>query len=244
MTTGIQRLPSPFAMYSKLLLVLSALLMLFFLIGPEARGQAPRGDSSAAATSPKSGTQPDANDAFRHSAAVRWMARTLHMDIETTAKLFEDINSGVLIAAIVVFLVRTIPKAYRGRRKTIQAALTDARSATEQANQRLLVVEERLSRLDSEIEAIRQQAERDGVEDEARIRRSIEEESRRIVDSAEHEIESAGVAAQRQLKQFAAELAIERATRELRLSPEADRLLVSDFGRQLNAPGLGRGGRN
>ncbi|HEY0796621.1 MAG TPA: ATPase, partial [Acidisarcina sp.] len=84
------------------------------------------------------------------------------------------------------------------------------------------------------------------AQDEIRIKQSLEEERRRIVESAEHEIESAGVAAQRRLKQFAAELAIERATRDLRLTPEADRLLVSDFGKQLNLgnTGLGRGGRN
>jgi len=63
------------------------------------------------------------------------------------------------------------------------------------------------------------------------------------VESAEREIDSVGVAAQRKLKQFAAELAIERATGNLHLSPEADRLLVSDFGKRLN-PDLGKGGRN
>jgi F-type H+-transporting ATPase subunit b len=201
-----------------------------------------------AAQSSNAGTQrstekADSTDVYRHSAPVRWTAKHLHVSVETAAKIFEDLNSGVVIAAIVIFLVRKLPVAFRQRREAIQTALVDARSATEQANERLTVVEERLSRLDSEIEAIRQQAERDGVQDEVRIKQSLEDERKRIVESAEHEIESAGVAAQRRLKQFAAELAIERATRDLRLTPEADRLLVSNFGKQLGSD-LGKGGRN
>jgi F-type H+-transporting ATPase subunit b len=171
------------------------------------------------------------------------MASHLHISVETAAKAFEDINSGILILLIATFLVRKVPALYRKRRETIQAALVDARSATEQANERLSAVEERLSRLDTEIEAIRQQAERDVLQDEARIKQALEDERRRIVESAQHEIDSAGVAAQRRLKQFAAELAIERATRDLHLTPETDRLLVSDFGKNLNAD-LGRERRN
>ena len=201
----------------------------------DARPAAPR----ESANSDEQGSQ----DAFRHAAAVQWMASHLHISVETAAKAFEDINSGILILLIATFLVRKVPALYRKRRETIQAALVDARSATEQANERLSAVEERLSRLDTEIEAIRQQAERDVLQDEARIKQALEDERRRIVESAQHEIDSAGVAAQRRLKQFAAELAIERATRDLHLTPETDRLLVSDFGKNLNAD-LGRERRN
>ncbi|HEY0796300.1 MAG TPA: ATP synthase F0 subunit B, partial [Acidisarcina sp.] len=164
--------------------------------------------ASAHSASPGSATsdEQDSQNAFRHAAPVQWIARHLHVSVETAAKIFEDINSGVLILVIVAFLARKLPVAYRQRRETIQAALVDARTATEQANERLSVVEARLSRLDAEIEGIRQQAERDGAQDEIRIKQSLEEERRRIVESAEHEIESAGVAAQRRLKQFAAEL--------------------------------------
>lgn len=191
------------------------------------------------ATSDEQGSQ----DALRHAAHVQWLANHLHIRVETAAKAFEDVNSGILILVIAYYLVKGLPKAFRKRRETIQVALTDARSATEQANERLSAVEERLSRLDTEIEAIRQQAERDVLHDEERIKQALEDERRRIVEAAQHEIDSAGVAAQRRLKQFAAELAIERATHDLHLTPETDRLLVSDFGKSLNTD-LGRGRSN
>lgn len=232
-----------------LLLLVAVLLSPAFLL-PRAAAQSSESVRSAPATqSPRSSAsssqQPegDSDDAYRHSSSVQWVARTLHLNVETTAKIFEDLNSGILILAIAFFLVKWLPKLFRNHRKTIQTGLVDARTATEQANQRVSVVEARLSRLDTEIEAIRQQAERDGVQDEIRIKQALEDERRRIVESAEHEIQSAGVAAQRRLKQFAAELAIDRATRELHLTPEDDRLLVSDFGRQLNA-NAGKGAPN
>jgi len=207
---------------------------------------APTTSASATPEQPKDG--PDSEtEAFRHSGAVRWVAGVLHLDVETTAKIFEDLNSGVLILVILYFLAKALPKAFRARKETIQAKLVDARTATQQANERLAAVESRLSRLDSEIEAIRRQAERDGAQDEIRIKQSLEDERRRIVESAEHEVDSAGIAAQRKLKQFAAELAIERAASEFRLTPEMDRLLVSDFGQKLTADlagNLNGGGRN
>lgn len=223
--------------------VLTLLLALIVLPGSFCAAQANPPAPGTTTESPKSDNGNDSTEALRHSGSVQWIANHMHVSVETAAKIFEDLNSGVLILVIAIFLVRTLPGKFGKRRETIQAALVDARTATEQANERLTAVEGRLSRLDAEIEAIRQQAERDGAQDEVRIKQALEDERRRIVESAEREIDSAGVAAQRKLKQFAAELAIERATGNLHLSPEADRLLVSDFGKRLN-PDLGKGGRN
>ena len=211
---------------------------------------APEQTRSTAATPAKDATgsttkveNEEENDAFRHSAAVKAFARWMHTDIETAAKIFEDLNSGILIFAILWFLFKILPKAFKKRSESIQKQLVDARTATEQANERLNAVEKRLSRLDDEIEAIRKSAEQDSVNDEARIKQAMEEERKRIVESAEHEIDAAGAAAQRHLKQFAAELAVNRAVESLRLSAEDDRKLVENFGRDLGR-GSANGGRN
>jgi F-type H+-transporting ATPase subunit b len=214
-----------------------------FSAGASAQASAQSGSGHMPIVTPTSDEQGNQNNVYRHSSAVQWIAIHLHVRVETAAKIFEDLNSGVLALIIVVFLVRKLPVVYRKHREGIEAQIVDARSATEQANERLTAVEERLSRLDAEIEAIRQQAEREGAQDEVHIKQALEDERRRIVESAEHEIDAAGVAAQRRLKQFAAELAIERATRDLHLTAEDDRVLVSDFGKKLNA-NLGKGGLN
>lgn len=181
----------------------------------------------------------DNPDVFRHAAAVQAIARMLHVDVETAAHVFEYVNFSIVALAILIPLCRILPRTFRQRRQAIQKQLQDARTATEDASKRLGAVEERLSKLDQEIDAIRQQVEKDSASDEVRIKASIEEEHKRIVEAASQEIESASLAARRELKQVAAELAVERAIGRLSLTPEMDRRLVGDFAHE-----LGKDGRN
>src|ERR1700691_1653265 len=181
---------------------------------------------------------PEAETAeYRHSATVATVARWMHVKTETAAQIFEDFNSGVLILVLVVVLVKVVPGILRKRSATLQKDLTLAHAATEDANRRLTEVEARLSRLDTEIEAIRAQAEKDSVEDEKRIHAALEAERERIVASAEQEIAAAQAAAQRDLKKFAADLAIDHAMRKIQLSNDTDRALVREFGKSLKNSG-------
>jgi F-type H+-transporting ATPase subunit b len=118
----------------------------------------------------------------------------------------------------------------------------DARTATEQAHERLAAIEQRLGRLDEEIAAISKQAEKDSVDDEARIKASIELERKRIVEAAGKEIAAAGSAAQRDLKQFAAGLAVDRAAQSIVLTEDDDRALVQEFAHSLGRQGHAGGG--
>jgi len=196
--------------------------------------------AQSAATTPVQGEhmdEPETNaqmEAFRHSAPVQSLARHVGLSTEMTARIIEDLNSGILIAAILWFLFRFVPRAFRKRNEELQKQLLDARLAAAEADQRLAVVEERLSKLDIEIEAIREQTERDMANDEQRIQQSLETERRRIIASAEQEIEAAGAAAQRDLKKFAAQLAVNRVRREISISLEDDRALIRSFGESLN----------
>jgi len=88
-------------------------------------------------------------------------------------------------------------------------------------------------RLDSEIDSIRQQMEQDSAEDEKRIHVAMEAERERIVASAEQEITATQAAVQRDLKKFAADLAIDNAMRRIQLSNDTDRALVREFGKSL-----------
>lgn len=185
-------------------------------------------------------------EAFRHSPAVKSIAHRLGLDTELTAKIFEDINSAIMIGAILWFLFRFIPRMYRKRSETLDKQIFDAAVATSRANERLAVVEERLSKLDVEIASIREQSEHDSAEDQRRVHESLEAEKQRLVASVEQEIEAAGANARRDLKQYAASLAIERATSEIRLTDDDDRALIRAFGRDLPGRGThsGNGERN
>lgn len=183
-------------------------------------------------------------EAFRHSPAVQNLAKRAGMSTETMAQITEDLNSAILIGAILWFIFRVVPKMYRGRSETLQKNLFDARSATAEANERLAVVEERLSKLGIEIEAIRAQTERDGAADEKRIHDSLEAEKHRILSSVDQEVEAAGAAARRDLRKYAASLAVDRAASEIRLTDEDDRALIGSFGDNLPIGNNHRGERN
>jgi F-type H+-transporting ATPase subunit b len=175
----------------------------------------------------------DENDAYRHSASVKWVGAKLGLTTEQAAMAFQWTNFAVLAIALLWALAKAMPKVLRDRNSAIQKHLVDARTATEEANSRLSGVEERLSKLDGQIAAMKAQAEKDSAADEQRIKASVEEEKKKILAAAEQEIAAATVLAQRQLQQYAAELAVEQAARKLVVTAETDRLLVQSFARRL-----------
>jgi F-type H+-transporting ATPase subunit b len=190
--------------------------------------------STPEAQSPEKNKQEaDENDAYRKSSSVVWLGSKLGMNADQSATAFEVTNFLLLVFFIGWVVAKLVPKALRTRNETIQKQLVDARTATEEARARLSGVEERLSKLDGEIAAMRAHAEQDSIKDEQRIKASVEEEKKKILASAEQEITAATALAQRQLQQYAAELAVEQAARKLVVTAETDRLLVQSFARRL-----------
>lgn len=171
----------------------------------------------------------DEQNQFRHSPTVQWLAHALHIDVETAATAFEYTNFAVILLLIGIPLGRAIPKILRERRARLSFDLDQAKARTTDANERLKAVEAKLAGLDAEIAQIRKQVEEEMVADEARAKSQLEEETARVVRSAEHEIVAAAAQAQRGLKQFAANLAIDRAVSRLTIDEQTDRALLAEF---------------
>jgi F-type H+-transporting ATPase subunit b len=186
--------------------------------------------------------QEDEEYVFKHSASVRTVGKWLHLSPDQASMVFWGLNFLILAGVLGYALLKGLPKAFRNRRQLIEKQLVEARAATEQANLRLRSVEERLARLDTEIAGIRDAAERETARDEQRMKAAMEEERRKIVIAAEQEIDSAGAAAERRLRQFAAKLAVERAEARMHLTEADDRALIRDFAAQVGRNG-GTGGR-
>jgi F-type H+-transporting ATPase subunit b len=200
--------------------------------------------SSPEAQSPeKNKEEVDENDAYRHSPTVQKLGAVVGLNTEQAATVFTVLNFAVLAILLGWFMAKTLPKTFRDRNTSIQKDLVDARTATEEASARLSSVEERLSKLDEQIAALRLQADKDSAHDEQRIRASIEEDKQKIVAAAEQEITAAAALAQRQIQQYAAELAIDQAARKLVVTAETDRLLVQSFARRLTGDDS-KGGQN
>ncbi len=183
----------------------------------------------------------DEAEAFRHSAAVKAIGAKLGLDPEQAATAFTVANFLVLALLVGWFLIKALPKTFRDRSGAIQKHLTEARAATEDANERLNSVEARLAKLDEQIAAMRAQAEKDSALDEQRIKASVEDEKQKILSAAEQEIAAATAQARRQIQQYAADLAIEQAAKRLVVTAETDRLLVQDFARRLVGEGVKKG---
>ena len=173
---------------------------------------------------------------YRHSASVQWFAKLLHVDVETAATIFEYINFAVIVLAIGIPLTRMIPATLRKRSARLTVELENAQARTADANERLSAVEARLAGLDAEINLIRKQVEEDMRSDEVRGKALLEEEMARVVAAAEQEIAMAGAQAQRGLKQFAADLAIDRAVSQLTIDAETDRALFAEFAHDIAGP--------
>lgn len=208
-----------------------------------AQDSAPAASSSQAAQNEDTPTTPSDEqkelNVYRHSPLVAKIGQKMGMDVETTAKVFEAANFLIILLAIVIPIVRIVPKMLRKRSETLSHDIQTAREATADANTRLSAVEAKLAGLDAEIQKYRAQIEQESQEDEKRIKASIGEESARIVAAAEQEITMAAAQARRGLRHFAADLAITQAEKQLVLTPETDRALIDEF-----IAGVSRGGSN
>jgi F-type H+-transporting ATPase subunit b len=151
--------------------------------------------------------------------------------------VFNWLNFLVLAIAVGYALLKALPKVFRGRTENIQKNIVEARIATEEARARLSAVEARLGKLDGELASLRSDNDRSAAEEEQRMQAQGEEEKARILQAAEQEIAAASAAAQRSLRAYAAEIAVDRAAAHLQITPEDDRVLIENFAGKLGAEG-------
>jgi F-type H+-transporting ATPase subunit b len=235
----------------------TALLAILFLaaflvvINPSARAQAsPSSDSPKASASSMNGelakesrqaaAEDDDQAQFKRSASVQMVAKLTGLSLDHAYWLCVVLNFAIVAGAVVYFSKKNLPGMFRNRTASIQKAMQEARQASEDANRRLGEIETRLSRLDSEIAGMRATAEKEAVSEEARIKAAAEEDGRKIVESAEQEIAAAAKLARRDLTNFAANLAVSLAAKQIKVDPATDQALVQGFARELSPKSSGQ----
>jgi F-type H+-transporting ATPase subunit b len=172
---------------------------------------------------------------FKESASVQGIARLTGLNLQQSYWLSVVLNF-VVIAGVIIWACRKyLPGMFRDRTAAIQKAMHEAQKASEEARRRLAEIEARLARLDSEVDAIRASAQKEGLAEEARLQATAEEDARKIVASAEQEIAAAAKAARRQLTAHAADLAVALAQKQIRVDAATDQGLVRSFSGQLGA---------
>jgi F-type H+-transporting ATPase subunit b len=179
------------------------------------------------------GEEKDEMEEFKHSASVRLVSRITGLNLQQSYWLCFIVNFAVIAALFVWAGRKYLPGMFRDRTAAIQRAMQEAQKASEEARRKLAEIETRLQKLDVEIGMMRDQAEKEGAVEEARIQTTAEEDARKIVASAEQEIAAAAKAARRQLTAHAAELAVGIAAKQIRVDAATDQALVRDFAAQL-----------
>jgi F-type H+-transporting ATPase subunit b len=233
--------------------ILAALFLAACLvvINPPARAQAsPSSDSPKASASSMNGelakesrqaaAEDDDQAQFKRSASVQMVAKLTGLSLDHAYWLCVVLNFAIVAGAVVYFSKKNLPGMFRNRTASIQKAMQEARQASEDANRRLGEIETRLSRLDSEIAGMRATAEKEAVSEEARIKAAAEEDGRKIVESAEQEIAAAAKLARRDLTNFAANLAVSLAAKQIKVDAATDQALVQGFARELSPKSSGQ----
>jgi len=176
---------------------------------------------------------------FKGAPAVRFLARITGMSLHS-AWWVALLSNFAVIAIVIIWASRKfLPGFFRQRTADIQKAMEEARKASADANRRLSDIEARLSRIDSEIGTMRAAAEKEAAAEEARIQAAAQEDSRKIVESAEQEILAAAKQVRRELTAYAADLAVTLAKKQIHVDASTDQRLVHDFAEQLSNGGKG-----
>jgi len=176
-------------------------------------------------------------DAIRNAPAVRYISRHTGLTRNQAYWLCIALNFAVIFVAIAWLLRKILPGYFTGRTSSIQKGIEEARKMSEDARRRLSDVEGRLSRLDSELAGMQREADENAKAEEQRLLAAGEEERKRIVVSAEQEIEMAANTARRELKSYVAELAVQLAEKKIRVSQDTDEALVRAFTTQMGKDG-------
>ena len=181
------------------------------------------------------GEEKDEMDEFKHSSSVGLISRITGLNLQQSYWLCLILNFAVIAGVILWAGRKYLPGVLRDRTAAIQKAMQEAQKASAEARHQLAEIEARLQKLDVEIGAMRDSAEKEGAAEEARIQAAAEEDARKIVASAEQEIAAAAKAARRQLTAHAADLAVALAQKQIHVDAATDQALVRNFSSQLGS---------
>lgn len=177
------------------------------------------------------------NTQFKYSKSVVWIGHHLGLSPHASYLVFWFLNFVLVILFFVLLFRSSVPQMFRDRTAAIQKGIREAQAASADAARRLSDIEARLARLDTEVAEIRTSAEAEAAGEEARIRQAAEEDKRKILEGVETEVTAIARNARRELKSYAASLAVDLASRKIKVDEPTDQALLREFVGQLGKDG-------
>ena len=148
-------------------------------------------------------------------------------------------NFALLAAGLGYLMSKHLPAFFQSRTSEIQKGIAEAQQMKRDAEKRAAEMDARMAALGSEIDKFRAQSQAEMQQEGDRIRRDTAGAIEKLERQAEMEIESAGKTARRELKEYAANLALDLAEQRIRtnLDAAAETALVQNFVNDLNREG-------
>lgn len=202
---------------------------------PNSTPQAGNQNTPAAELAHESNAAAEADETavFKHSPVVRWIASKLGLKPQVEYWALYGFDFAIVAVLIIWAWKKNVPAAFRNRTAGIRKTMDEAQAASADANRRLAEIEARLAKIDHEIAQMAASADQEAAAEEARIRAAAEQDSHRIVEGAQAEIESSARTAMRDLKAYATDLAISLAEKRIVVDAGTDQQLVQNFSREL-----------
>jgi F-type H+-transporting ATPase subunit b len=191
------------------------------------------GGQLAEETREATGAEEEEHADLKHSSMVKFLARKTGLSVHHAHMVALSLNFAVIVVVVIWAARKFVPGMLRNRNASIQQALEEARTASQDANRRLADIENRLRQLDVEIGRMQATAEKEGLTEEGRIQQAAEEDIRKVVLAAEQEIATAAKQARRELSTHTAGLAIALARQQINVDANTDQVLVRTFASKL-----------
>ena len=149
------------------------------------------------------------------------------------------VNFAILAGGLFWIGRKTVPAMFKARTEEIQKDIAAAQQTKKDADARAAQMEARLNALGADIEAFRTQASEDMRQEGERIQKETLAEVKRVEEQSAQEIEAASKSAQRELKQFAGDLALKLAEQRVqsRLDANTEGALIDGFVAELSRQG-------
>jgi F-type H+-transporting ATPase subunit b len=131
---------------------------------------------------------------------------------DTTAGLiFRWLNFLIVFGGIAYLIAKHGGAFFRGNAKEIAASIVEATAVKTEAERELREVETKIARLDRDVAEIREEARRNWAAESERLYASGQSEIEKIAHAAREELAASERAAQQQVREIAASMAVERA---------------------------------
>jgi F-type H+-transporting ATPase subunit b len=154
---------------------------------------------------------------------------------EEVSPVWKWANFAILAIGLGYLMGKNLPGLFTSRTKEIQKGISESQQMKRDAERRSAEMDARLSSLGADIEKFRTQSATEMQQESERIGRDTAAQIKKIEAQAAVEIETVGKTVRRQLKEYAAELALGLAEERLRaqVDSSAESALVDGFVRDL-----------